>query len=424
MPDDGVTDGVSNGGSVAVIGAGIVGLAVAHALVRDGARVTVVDRDPGGDKASFGNAGGIGVTECVPASVPGLLMKVPGWLLDPLGPLAIRPAHAPRLARWLWRFSRAGTPSEVARISTALAALNDRVYDDLIPLLDDIGLAGDLHRRGALTVYESEAGFRGDQAEWALKRKLGVSVEELSGAQARAMEPALGPIVQRAVFAPQWSHVDDPKRIVDALGEHLRARQVRFVTGRALRIEPGANGATVVLDGGGTLAADTVVVAAGAWSGELARSLGDRVLLESERGYNTTLPDPAVTLQREVIFAERKFVATPMTCGLRIGGAAEFGGLEAIADHRRSSALVTLARRYLPDLATEGGTPWSGHRPATPDSLPVIGRSPRHPSVIYAFGHGHLGLTHAATTGRLIGDLAAGRSTPVDLTPYAIARFG
>jgi D-amino-acid dehydrogenase len=146
--------------------------------------------------------------------------------------------------------------------------------------------------------------------------------------------------------------------------------------------------------------------------------------LESERGYNTTLPVPGVALEREIIFAERKFTATPLAIGLRIGGAAEFAGLTAAPNYRRSRALVTLARRYLPGLATERGTEWMGHRPATPDGLPVIGSSPRHGGVFYAFGHGHVGLTLAATTGRLIADLVAGRPSVVDLEPYSIERFG
>jgi D-amino-acid dehydrogenase len=129
-------------------------------------------------------------------------------------------------------------------------------------------------------------------------------------------------------------------------------------------------------------------------------------------------------LRREVIFAERKFVATPLSCGLRIGGAAEFGGLHAEPNFKRCQALVTLATRYLPDLRTGGGTNWAGHRPATPDSLPVIGASPRHRHVFYAFGHGHLGLTQAATTGRLIANLIRGAPDTIDLSPYAIARFG
>lgn len=407
-----------------VIGAGIVGLATAYRLSEDGLAVTVIDRDPAGDKASFGNAAGIAVTEVLPASVPGLAWKVPGWLIDPLGPLAVRPLHLPRLVPWLWRFARAGQPAEVERIGQALAALNRRVYDDLLPMLQTIGCKGEIHCKGALTVYETDDGFRRDADEWAFKKKHGIEVQMLRADEARTLEPALGPIVVRGVLTPQWSHINDPKLLVDRLRTWLQAnRGVAVVSGEVTRLGADNGRPSVVLRDGRLLSADCAIVAAGAWSGALAHSLGDRVLLESERGYNTTLPSPSVSLAREVIFAERKFVATPLSIGLRIGGAAEFGGLDAKANYKRSEALVKLASLYLPGLSSDGGIAWAGHRPATPDSLPVIGPSARHRNIFYAFGHGHLGLTQAATTGKLTADLVGGRPPPFDLTPYSISRF-
>jgi D-amino-acid dehydrogenase len=408
---------------VTVIGAGIIGLAAAYHLVKAGALVTVVDRDPAGDKASFGNAGCIAVTEVGPASSPGLWRRVPGWMLDPLGPLAVRPLHAPKLIPWLRRFARSSTPGETERICAALVALNGRTYRDLIPMLDDIGLGGDIRRHGALSVYETEEGFVRDAAEWARKRAGGLVVEEVSGDEARRLEPALGKLVCRAILMPQWSHIADPQRLVGCIRKWLLKSGAIQHRGEVIRVESSANGAEIIFGGGERLSGEHVVVAAGAWSGMLARRLGDNVLLESERGYNATLPNSGVILNRPLIFAERKFVATPLSCGLRIGGAAEFGGLSARANYKRSWALLELARRYLPDLKTHGATCWAGHRPATPDSLPVIGVSARNPRVFYAFGHGHLGLTQAATTGRLMTDLIMRRKPPIDMRPYGVERF-
>lgn len=166
-----------------------------------------------------------------------------------------------------------------------------------------------------------------------------------------------------------------------------------------------------------------MVIAAGVWSAQLARQLGDRILLESERGYNTTIPVPGITLEREVIFADRNFVATPLSIGLRIGGAAEFGGLKSEPNYLRAKALVTLARLYFPGLKDEGGVEWCGHRPATPDSLPIIGHSFVSKDIVYAFGHGHLGLTQGPTTGKIVGDLLFQRKSPIDITPFSAARF-
>jgi D-amino-acid dehydrogenase len=402
-----------------VIGAGILGLSCAHALLREGHAVTVIDRDPAGDKASFGNAGGIGVSEILPAAAPGLLWQVPKWLIDPLGPLSLWPSHLPRLVPWLLRFLRTGTAAEVTRIAAALAALLAPVYDDLLPLLDELSLSADLHRVGALWLYDTEAGFERDASAHALRRRHGIAVEIISGAEARRLEPALAATSSRAVFTPQWSHVADPKRIVDRLRERLLAQGVVMLAQEAAGVE----GSTVRTAQGDRIPFDTLVVAAGAWSGRIAHSVGDPVLIESERGYNATLPSPGITLSREVIFAERLFVATPLAMGLRIGGAAEFAGLDAKPNFRRSDALITLARRYLPDLDARGAVRWMGNRPATPDSLPVIGASRRRSDVVYAFGHGHLGLTLGPTTGRLVAGIITGRPAPIDLSPFSIARF-
>ena len=405
---------------VVVVGAGIVGLSCAFHLAADGHAVTVLDPAPQGDKCSWGNAGAIAVTEVVPVAVPGLFRRVPGWLLDPLGPLALRPAHAPRMLPWLMALAAATRPGRVEGAAAALAALLGRVYADLCPVLEAIGLEADLHRAGALTVYRGLAALRADAGEWALKRRHGIVCEEISGEQARALEPALGPGIAAGVVTPAWSHVSDPKAIWAALLAALPARGVRIQAGRVTDIRtPGK----ARLEAGGEVAFDALVVAAGAWSAALARQAGERVLLESERGYNVTLPAPGVALGREVIFAEQKFVATPLAIGLRIGGAAEFAGLAAPANYARSRALARLGAGYLPGLSLDGGTEWMGQRPTTPDTLPLIGPARLRPDVLYAFGHGHLGLTLSATTGRLIADQIAGRVPALDMAPFSAARF-
>lgn len=405
--------------NVLIAGAGIVGLSTARALLADGHNVTVVDRDPAGDKASFGNAGGLGVTEIVPASVPGLIWKVPGWLFDPLGPLSLRPVHFPKLVPWLVRFLRSGSQSEMLRITKALAALTAPVYDDYLPLLEELKLTRELHQVGALWVYETEAAFKADAADRDLRRSHGVIFNEMDGSEARKLEPALSKAVVRAAMTPQWSHFSDPKRVVDRLRELVIDKGAKIVTGEAVAVE----GKALRLHAGQALPFDQLVIATGAWSTRLARTFGDHVLMESERGYNITLPHSDIKLTREVIFAERKFVATPMDMGVRIGGAAEFAGLDASANFKRSDTLAKLARIYLPDLKLDNGTRWMGHRPTTPDSLPVIGRSTRRADIIHAYGHGHGGLTLGPTTGRLVADLVAGRTPPIDLSPFAVSRF-
>jgi D-amino-acid dehydrogenase len=311
-----------------------------------------------------------------------------------------------------------------ARIGDALAALNRRSLSDFEAMLGDIGRTSDLHKRGALTVYETDEAFRGDAPSWQFKRDRGVRWRTVGKEELRSLEPGLAPVFSRAVMLEDWAHIDDPLRIVEALRERVKVGGAELVAGQADRIDlSDALQPAVRLTGGRVIQGDKLVIATGAWSASLAKSAGDRALIESERGYNTTLPASATKLRREVIFAERMFVATPLSIGLRIGGAAEFAGLQAPANFRRSEALLKLARRYLPDLDERGAKQWMGHRPTTPDSLPVIGPSPSNERLLYAFGHSHLGLTQCATTGELIGELLQGERPSVDLAPYAITRF-
>ncbi|WP_306224548.1 NAD(P)/FAD-dependent oxidoreductase [Bosea beijingensis] len=404
---------------IVIVGAGIVGLCCARSALADGHLVTVVDPEPHGDKASFGNAGGIAITEIIPASTPAVFARLPGWLLDPLGPVAVRPQHLVKLLPFLWRFARSSSQAEVSRITKVLAGLLASAAIDIGDLLTEMDLSHDLQRAGALWVYRNAAAFERDGPDRELRRSFGIVLDEMDGCAARALEPSLGPSVLRAVLAPQWSHLTDPRRLTVTLQKRLEANGVNFERQRALAVRR-----DILECEYQHISFDHLVIAAGAWSGQLARSVGDRVLLESERGYNLTLPHPGIDVTRELIFAEDAFVATPMDMGLRIGGAAEFAGLDAPPDFRRSDALARRARAYLPDLNLRGGAPWAGHRPATPDSLPVLGQSPRRSDVIYAFGHGHCGLTMAPTTGRLVADIIAGRPTSVDLSPCSISRFG
>ncbi|WP_233238570.1 FAD-binding oxidoreductase [Bordetella sp. LUAb4] len=431
-----------------VVGAGIVGLSCAWAAQGRGFRVTVVDRDFEGDRASHGNAGGIAVSECVPLSLSGLGLKPLRWLLDPLGPLAIRPGHAPRLLPWYLALRKVGDPANYARIGDALASLNSLCLADFEAMLGDLGLWADLHKRGALTVYETDAAYADERASWQFKRERGVRWRPVDLSELRELEPGLAPVFKHAVMLEDWAHIDDPKRIVDVLRQKVQERGATFIRGDATGVEAGSvggaggpggprgsaglgsagdsasAGAVAVRTGDGRLVTgDKVLIAAGAWSARLARTVGDHALVESERGYNTTLPGSAGRLNREVIFAERMFVATPLAIGLRIGGAAEFAGLDAAPNFKRSEALLKLARRYLPDLEDAGAKQWMGNRPTTPDSLPVIGVSPMNPDVLYAFGHGHLGLTQSATTASLIGQLLTNARPSIDLKAFSVSRF-
>ena len=264
-----------------VVGGGIIGLSCAYTLKKAGHDVAVIDRDFDGDKTSLGNAGGIAVTDCMPISHPGVLSKVPKWLIDPLGPLSIRPSYAHHLIPWLWHFYRAGRASETDRYADALSALNNRALSDLRSLLADLELIGDLEETGALVLYRHRRSFEKDKLEWEIKKSREVRFELLTRQELVEMEPAVGPTKTFGVFQPQWSLLRDPKKLVRRLSKWLNRHGVRMVDGEATAVLTADNrvygvrlshSATVVYG-------SNVIVAGGAWSGALANQAGDRVLL-------------------------------------------------------------------------------------------------------------------------------------------------
>jgi D-amino-acid dehydrogenase len=411
---------------IVVIGAGIIGLSIALRLVQADAtrRICVIDREGVAAGASRGNAGAYAFSDIHPLASPGILRQVPRWLLDPLGPLALRPAYLPRIAPWLWRFWRASQPARVIASTAAQVALNRLSAVATPKLLASIDALSMLHEDGNLHLYESEAEWRASLPGWQERAEHGIAFEHGQGATAIARwQPGLSAKLVAATFVPGWATIEDPHRLVSHIAAHAAARGVRLRRATALALSPGAQAAVVKVDGGVALRARHVVVAAGAWSHHLAQTLGEHIPLETERGYNTTLPPGAFDLRRQLTFPGHGFVVTPIAGGVRVGGAVELAGLRAPPDHRRSEALLAKAQRFLPGLRVEGGTQWMGFRPSLPDSLPAIGRARDEARVIYAFGHGHLGLTQSAATAEVVEALLAGRDPGLDLRPFSPQRF-
>jgi D-amino-acid dehydrogenase len=409
---------------VAVVGAGIVGVATAYELQRRGAAVLLIDRAQPGNGASYGNMASIAVTEFLPASRPSVWALMPEWLLDPEGPVRIRPAYLPRLLPWFLRFLSASRPSRVRELEAAGAALCGRVYDDLLPLLADAGLSDVLSQEGCLSLYADEAEFAADREHIAVLERFGFAHEVLGGNAIRALEPALTTAIGRAVLFPQNRSVRDPYKLVTALADRFVERGGRIESGEVVGFERAHEGIEAVrLADGRRIAASQLVLCAGAQTGRLSKLLGEPIPLETERGYHTQIMAPGIAIGHSIIWPARAFMVTPTAGGIRIGGTVEMAGLEAPPDYRRARVLVKRAREALPELQVSETSEWMGHRPALPDTVPIIAPSATTRGVYYATGHGHLGLTYAATTARLIADLATGVAPPIDLTPYRVDRF-
>ncbi|MGO8918230.1 MAG: NAD(P)/FAD-dependent oxidoreductase [Stellaceae bacterium] len=412
---------------VLVIGAGMIGVTAASYLQRDGHSVLVLDAKAPGEGASFGNAGCFNASSVVPMSMPGTIRRVPGWLTDPLGPLAIRWRYLPALAPWLIRFIRAGAPARVRAQAHALRTLLQPSLGCLAPLLEAAGAEDLVHRFGHLVVYRSEASYAKDGAAWALLRDTGVVWEELDADELRQLEPSLAPDYRRGILVRENAHTSNPHRLILKLIEALVRNGGRVERARVTGFAVDGGRLRAVCTEQGDFAADKAVVAAGAFSAPLAAALGDRVPLETERGYHLMIREPEVAPRIPTADADGKFVATAMEEGLRFAGTVELAGLSAPPDWRRALKLLEQGRRMLPGLAAyypeDRLSLWMGHRPSTPDSLPVISPAQRSRDVFYAFGHGHVGMAGAPMTGKLIADLVAGRPPSIDVMPFRASRF-
>jgi D-amino-acid dehydrogenase len=408
---------------VTVIGAGIVGICCALKLRRDGHRVTVLDPKPPGTATSFGNAGIIAIGSIIPYSTPDLWKTVPAMLLDPLGPVRLRWRHLPRAAPWLARFVANGRASRFEAITAEMAPLVAAAHAAHAALISDNAIDPDLMRPlGYLYAFRDERKFEATSLHRELLARHGVAFAVLDGDEIGQLEPGLSAF-RRGLLIPDGAFVTEPVALTRAYAEAFLALggEIRSETVRGFEI--GARGPEGVVTDGGRHDADRVVVAAGAWSRTLARMLGSDAPLEAKRGYHLSLPRNGITLNRPVIVGDHNYTLCPMRDGVRVTAGVEFGGLELAPDYRRIRRLLADARRSLPGLGDEVAREWMGHRPALPDSKPVIARSPRFETVFFAFGHGHLGLTLGAVTGQAIADLVAGRPPPVPLAPFAIDRF-
>jgi len=413
--------------SVSVIGAGVVGLSSALWLQKAGHRVTLIDPAPpisGGryDQASsFGSACTMAFGACIPVASPGILRAVPGMLLDRQGPLAISWRDLADLAPWLGSFLRAASPEAVSRITKVLGALLHLAEAGHAPLFDGAG-ASDLKRmNGCLYLYRNEKSFGRAQAEIALRHRENVRMRILGRDEIREREPQLAPLYCKGVLFEDAYSIDNPLIYAQRLLQHFVAGGGTVVSARVSSIESDDAGLTVRCEDG-SLRTDRAVLSAGAWSGRIARTFGDRIRLDTERGYHVMFPEGGRLLTTPTCYPEHGFYMTPLAEGLRAAGTVELGGLGKPARPERTKVIERITRKLLPGVGKAGGT-WLGFRPSMPDSLPVIGPSPTNPRIIHAFGHGHIGLTLGGITGRLVADIIGDQPPLIDLHPLRADRF-
>ncbi|CAM3651527.1 FAD-binding oxidoreductase [Parendozoicomonas haliclonae] len=408
-----------------VIGGGIVGLAIAEKLSSEGQTVALVERDKIAAGASYGNASSLAYSDIMPLASPGMIRKAIKWFIDPLGPFSVVPKDIFKTAGWLTRFFLAARTPRYLRSIDVQASLMHLSRDTFPDMLERTGLTSMIRNNGALHLYQDWSFYRRDLQNWAVRLKHGINYETYEEEDLHHFQPGLSKDFVAGVFVPQWQTITNPADLCTELHEKLSARGVDTFYSTADDIQSSGGETLVSLGSGEILNAHNTVLAAGVWSAGLSRQLGDHVPVIGERGYNTTLPKTALPegYDKTLVFSEHGFLITPLSEHFRIGGASEIAALDQKPNYKRAKLMAEKATKFLPELSIDDGEQWMGQRPSIPDTLPVIGRSSQSDNIIYAFGHGHLGLTQSAATAQLVSELIQNKTPSIDIHPLRVDRF-
>lgn len=415
---------------VVIIGAGIVGATTAYELAKAGCQVTILDPGiPGQPQAaSYGNGAWISPASIIPMSMPGIWRKVPGYLLDKNSPLTIRWKELPRLLPWLIKFMMAGaTIPKVEKTAKALNSILQDAPERHLKIAAELSRPDDVIQNGVIYAYPNRTAFEGEALSWRLRKDNGLQWVELDEKSLHTCEPTLSDHYKFGILVKSAAHCPNPGQYVHAIVQQAikHGAALRQVSATGFDIVNGK--LRSVLTDAGIITCDRAIISAGIWSKALAQKAGDKIPLESERGYHSVIRNAKSSPNIPIMPSDGKMANTPTSTGLRIAGQVELSRLEAAPNWNRVEVLLRHALSTYPklgrreDLQTEY---WLGHRPSTSDGLPVISTASQTQDIIYAFGHGHIGLASGPISGRIAADLAMNQTPPIDITPFSARRFG
>ena len=407
--------------SVIVIGSGITGVSCAEELRRSGAKVTLIDRVEAGDPAqtSFGNAGILAREGIMPIANPSMLKMIPQILLSPSSPIYLKWSYLAKFSPWAVKFIMNGTKPKALPI---ILALNELIYDTVenhIQLSKNTDAARFIEKGDMTLLYRNRKQFSSDKFANRARIDLGITWEELSRDKLLDRDPHISKLYQFGLAYKNHGWITNPAAYVSSLAKHFQKNGGKILIGEVTKI----NGNNVELKDGNILKAKNIVLATGAWSKNLATQLGHNIPLQAERGYHLSLKNASHMPPNTYLITDKKFGLTPMDGFLRCAGQSEFAPLEMPPNPKAIKNLRKFLFRFYPKLEYESETIWQGTRPTLPDSLPLIGRSSKNTSVIFAFGGQHLGLTMGPKVGKMVRDIIFERQSNINMKPYSSDRF-
>lgn len=415
---------VKVGKNVAVIGAGMVGVATAIWLQRDGHQVTLIDREGVAAGASFGNAGILACSGIIPVSRPGLIFKAPFMLLDKNQPLFLRWSYLPKLMPWLVKFLARANYRDMLSSTKSLHQLMYDSVDQHKALAAGTGAEEFIKASGWFHGYATKKEFDKDKEVWQTLRDIGLDLVEMTPEGITEFDPALKGKFGYGILSKNDGQITDPGAYIKTLAAHFESQGGKLRIGDVVDINViNKNTPKLVFADGNIMTCDSIVITAGVHSGILSEKLGLKVPLEAERGYHLEFVNANIELKSPVMVTSGKFGVNSMNGRLRCAGIVELGGFEAGPSKAPIELLKRKVGEIFPELEYDEVHEWMGLRPSTPDALPLIGALGDHPNIWAGFGHQHLGVTGGPRTGKMLAQLIAGEKINEDLSAFNPNRF-
>ena len=408
--------------SIGVIGAGIQGVCISLCLIKKGFEVTLIDReDPGKESASYGHAGHFSPYASVPINRPDILVDVPTMLLSSTGPLALKWNYVPKMIPWFIKFIKNCSKKNMLHTTKYMHQILDLALPAYDELFEDINVSELVESKGIIYFWTNKD-LKSRELEINMRKELGVKQQLLTPHEIHDLEPHIKQIYHGGVLYPNARHTRNPKKVLLKLFDLFIKKGGHFEKQNVQSISFTIDNKPVIKTNLNFYNFDKAVIACGAFSKKITDQLGEKIPLDTERGYHVHFKGHDHLLTRPVIFLNRGFGITPMEQGLRVVGTVEFGGLDNPVSKKRILNLVNNAKYLFPEL-TEHHDEWLGFRPTLPDFLPVMGPSKNYKNLFYSFGHHHLGWTLGAISGKIVSGMIAGENTNLDLSAYNSTRF-
>jgi len=407
---------------VVILGGGVIGLSIALKMLNAGREVILLDPEVPGTGTSYGNAGTIAEYAVLPVGSPEIIKKLPSLLFNKNSPISIKRSEILSLAPWLIRFLYQSMPKQAAKNAQAITDLlvNSKLrWEELAEQINGKSL---LKNNGNIYLYKSNSLYESGRRDINNRKKYGLNAEMLNPSELNKLEPNLNFSEGGASYFPDGSYMSDPGKMTKLLLEANIKKECQVVKKAASRIKRTSEGVKVTLEDKSEIITNHLVISAGAYSKKFAKQAGDYIPLDAERGYHVEYDMKDSLLNRPCCSAEDGFYMSPMTGRFRVAGTVELGGVSPKISKHRLDHLKRGALSFFPDLG-DPSREWLGFRPSIPDSKPVISQSSKGNDIVYAFGHGHIGLTLAPVTAEIVESIITKSKPPLSISDFSVQRF-